>query len=548
MQANLGALVAVQPAVAERLCRPVIDEHLLVDGHGALSLRHHTIELALSLSSQERETLLENVERGTPVFLFGGGDPRLLTDLLGAGHRVTLWDRDLAMIRHVFYEVEVHAALRRGALRVAMGVDILDAIERRNELQFVAHPVLESVYRSESLLWETGLPKHLACVCTGGLFIHDVSNALRDQGYGVLPLELLRVSKEEVDYSVSRAAPELVVGINYVKGIEGLAVRQKVPVACWEIDPTTDRILPPTDDTSDFHLFTYREAQVELFEAAGFQHVTYLPLAADVSRRKPRALTGDDRERYAVAVAHVGSSMDAQARRFERAYLQAYTAWGGGTPQAQAEGRRIMESILATQALDPCNYTIDQLMAEQLGEFMADMNARRPELNVTYWLAEMAARDKRLEMMRRLAPHGAHVWGDPGWQTLERDGVVVRGRANHGLELNNIYSSAQIQIDIGRIYQSDIVTMRVFDVLACGGFLLAEWSPALERAFDVGEEIEAWRTPQELEEKVAHYLAHPLEREAIAQAGLHAVRDRHRMRQRVHDIVTSTMSPRVALS
>ncbi|MBD90769.1 MAG: hypothetical protein CL940_10555 [Deltaproteobacteria bacterium] len=196
-----------------------------------------------------------------------------------------------------------------------------------------------------------------------------------------------------------------------------------------------------------------------------------------------------------------------------------------------------MDEILAAQRAEPCRYMVDTLMRERLGGFMAAMAERRPELDITNWLAEIAARDKRLDMMRRLARFDAHVWGDPGWQALEAHGVSYRGRAAHGDELTKIYAAAQVQIDIGRIYQSDIITMRVFDVLACGGFLLAEHSEALASSFELGVELVSWRTPEDLEEKVAYYLENPEEREAIAQRGLSAVRDRHRMRQRVKRIV-----------
>jgi spore maturation protein CgeB len=537
MEANLGALATVQRPVAERLCGPVVDDHLTLSPSGGAMLEHRTRTLSLALDDATRASLLEELEEGVEVFLFGAGEPQLLLDALRAGHKVTLWDRDLALIRHLFYEVEIHKALSTKRLRVLMGVDCLEVLERRDQYQIVAHPLLFALYASEALLWELGVPSKLVCMCTGGLFIEDVAEALRDLGFGVLPLELIRVGKAEIDHTVSRAHPALILAINYVKGIEALGSRHRIPVACWEIDPTTDRILPSAGTTKWLHLFTYREAQVTAFAAAGFQRVTYLPLAANVSRRKPRACTPDEQQRYAVNVAHVGSSMDTQARHFEASYLQAYKAWRGGTAEAEAQGRQIMDEILASQRAEPCRYHVDAMMTERLGDFMAAMAERRPELDITNWLAEMAARDKRLEMMARLASFDPHVWGDPGWKSLEDRGVSYRGRAAHGDELTKIYSAARVQIDIGRIYQSDIVTMRVFDVLACGGFLLAEHSEALESCFDIGVELESWRSPEELESKVAYYLENSSEREAIAQRGLSAVRDRHRMRQRVKQIV-----------
>jgi len=76
-------------------------------------------------------------------------------------------------------------------------------------------------------------------------------------------------------------------------------------------------------------------------------------------------------------------------------------------------------------------------------------------------------------------------------------------------------------------------------VLACGGFLIAERSEALEELFEVGVELEAYSTLEELHELVAHYLAHPEEAQAMALRGLKAVRERHDVRSRLRHMLSS---------
>ena len=87
-------------------------------------------------------------------------------------------------------------------------------------------------------------------------------------------------------------------------------------------------------------------------------------------------------------------------------------------------------------------------------------------------------------------------------------------------------------MDVNRIYQPEAIPMRVINVMACGGFLIAEHSDSIEELFEVGKEVETYRTIDELESKVAHFLAHPGEAREIAQRGLAAVRERHTMRIR----------------
>jgi len=63
------------------------------------------------------------------------------------------------------------------------------------------------------------------------------------------------------------------------------------------------------------------------------------------------------------------------------------------------------------------------------------------------------------------------------------------------------------------------VKVRDFEVPLAGGFYLVEDMPEHREFFDVGKEIETWRTVGELLDKVRYYLSHEHERRAIAEAG-----------------------------
>lgn len=70
------------------------------------------------------------------------------------------------------------------------------------------------------------------------------------------------------------------------------------------------------------------------------------------------------------------------------------------------------------------------------------------------------------------------------------------------------------------------IKARVFEVPGAGGFLLSEWAPGIEQLYDVGREIDVFRTPGELLRKVQFYLANPAERDGCANAAhLRTVRE-----------------------
>ena len=129
---------------------------------------------------------------------------------------------------------------------------------------------------------------------------------------------------------------------------------------------------------------------------------------------------------------------------------------------------------------------------DELGDFLDALHASGEREDPLALAAQIAAAEKRLCYLRALAASGSgelSVWGDDGWSALEGSGARQRGYAGHRHELTRIYASAGINVDIGRLYQSDIVTLRVFEVLACQGFLLAEHGPTDQRAAGIADRL-----------------------------------------------------------
>ncbi|HVF34003.1 MAG TPA: glycosyltransferase, partial [Candidatus Saccharimonadia bacterium] len=68
---------------------------------------------------------------------------------------------------------------------------------------------------------------------------------------------------------------------------------------------------------------------------------------------------------------------------------------------------------------------------------------------------------------------------------------------------------------------------RTFEVPGSGGFLLTDRVAHLERYFEVGREIAAFSSREELIEQLRFWLDHPDERAAVAEAGYRRVRAEH---------------------
>jgi hypothetical protein len=66
---------------------------------------------------------------------------------------------------------------------------------------------------------------------------------------------------------------------------------------------------------------------------------------------------------------------------------------------------------------------------------------------------------------------------------------------------------------------SNDINYRTFETTGCGTMLLTNYTPGLERLFDIGKEIVVYNNLDDLDSKVKYYLENEEEREIIAKAG-----------------------------
>jgi spore maturation protein CgeB len=530
LAANLKALSARNPELAERICLPVQGDHVELPADGPPMYRIHRSWRPFALVGEPLEASLASAPPDGDVLLFGVGLGEQLDRLLGrAAGRVVAWDRDPWMLRLLLTARDWSRSIRKGQLQLRLGSDLLDELAAGRPV--VLHPFFAERYEAERRLLDEGLGARRALVCAGTLFVEEIADALRADGFSVGVWEPARLASEELALAARRWTPELVVSVNHVHGLAEACRQLDLPLVVWEIDPATDALRPTTAGDSAF-VFTWRRAQVAEWKAAGFGQTWHLPLAADTGRRHPVEVD----ERYVSPIAFVGSSMVEQGRLFRERILADWVLWQGGSPtDAIAEGSERLERVLDRHRDDYSNCRVEELALEEMGDFVRARRARGRD--PVALIAEMVGADKRIAWVANLGQVGATVWGDEGWEFVQQYGVRWKGPAGHRDELNRVYCGAGINLDIGRIYQSDIITMRVFDVMACGGFVLAEHSDHLDELFTPGVELDSYRSLEELLGKVEHYLEHPDEARAIAARGLEAVRSKHTIDGRVRHML-----------
>jgi len=340
---------------------------------------------------------------------------------------------------------------------------------------------------AESLGWETAA---VQSVMVGNLTRDDVRNLFTALG---------------------EFKPDFVLTSNYAgMDIEGLFARfledARIPYVSWFTD-TPRMILYDRKVHPSYYAVaaTWERGYTQHFLDLGFQHVLYMPLATD-----PALFAGSPSATPSRRLAFVGTSMTEQANEaWEKLAhrpevvraIQEATDDGRVTRAAFAEGVRAI--------LDPA--LLDTLDTSE---------RRNAELAIVY----EATRRQRTAMVRRLALFDVEVRGDAHWAAMTRH---AGGPVGYYDDLAPFYRDTAINLNSTSVQMESAVNQRVFDCPAAGGFLITDAQADIEDLFDPETEAVTYRSLDELEDKVAHYLAHPDERLPIIERAQRRVAAHH---------------------
>lgn len=108
----------------------------------------------------------------------------------------------------------------------------------------------------------------------------------------------------------------------------------------------------------------------------------------------------------------------------------------------------------------------------------------------------------------------------------------VRGQAL-GDSMMNVISAARIALNTHGDFMRYGGNMRLFECAGAGVFQMVDNRPAVREWFTVGEHVAVYHDTRDLQEQVAYYLAHPQERQRMAEACLAHVRTHHTYDKRV---------------
>jgi spore maturation protein CgeB len=105
------------------------------------------------------------------------------------------------------------------------------------------------------------------------------------------------------------------------------------------------------------------------------------------------------------------------------------------------------------------------------------------------------------------------------------------------LEKAKAFNAAKVVLNTMHYAEIEGVNCRLFEAAGCGAFQIADRKPALAELLEPEREVVTFRTRQELKEKVDYYLAHPEERQEIADRAYARAHREHTYEHRLNRVL-----------
>ncbi len=320
-----------------------------------------------------------------------------------------------------------------------------------------------------------------------------------------------------------------------------------VSVLDWHFSPDSPVFErgPPALAPEALFLFPCGPEQAVPLRERGLPHVEPIPFGVDAERFRPMELSRKDQKRFSAPVCFIGTPLVNDGNDGYRALAKGVALTRQKLPPDQVPVadrlKALLDELVARQVEDLFRYRLPEIVPVLEEKyrvrffFPPAMESERETLMIQ--VGVHLSMLQRVSVARRLAPLGLAVYGPLEWKTLGIPDLDYRGEAPWAMDLPKAISGAAINVNVSKIMFETGVGPRLFEVLACGGFLLSNRNAGISELFEDGQDLVFYENLDDLEEKVRYYLAHPEERRRIGEHGRRTVVEKHTLLHRAQRIV-----------
>ena len=326
----------------------------------------------------------------------------------------------------------------------------------------------------------------------------------------------------------------LVFSINFFPSLSDTCNIFHIPYAGWSVDSPVLELYNKSIKNPCNYIFLFDRCLYQEIHPLNPGHVFYLPLASDPVHMQTSIVNNQKPDSYQSDISFVGSLYTEKCSYDKLTQPSQYlSGFLNGLMEAQLKvyGYYFVDEILTDDVIQEFKSCIPGFYSPLDAPFLSD----RTIVSQLYIGTKISALE-RVRLMKLLAaqfPVDIYTLSD----TSDIPRIHNCGSAKTLTEMPVIFRNSTINLNITSKSIRSGIPLRIWDILACGGFMITNFQAEIPEYFTPGEDMETYESPEDLVEKCRYYLEHPKRAREIGENGLENIRKHHTYLHRLETIL-----------
>ncbi len=331
---------------------------------------------------------------------------------------------------------------------------------------------------------------------------------------------------DAVVMGMEKSNADIIFSINYYPALSEIARVYKLLYYSWIVDAPVLELYSKTIKNRCNRLFIFDSELYREISVYNPYNIFYLPLAADCDfyQNAIRNASLSDVEKYTHNISFVGSLYTEKCPYDKVKNLSPkISGYLHGIMKAQEKiyGYYFVEELLSDELVDEFvkNYDGYYLAGEE------DLLTKKRTL-AQFYIGNKIIAMERVDTFKYLSEK-FEVDIYTASDTKEIPKLKNHGTIMTHTQMPIVFNKSTINLNPTSKPIRSGIPLRIFDLLACEGFVLCNYQSDLLNEFLQGEELDIYSSIEELEEKIRYYLSHTDVCREIAHNGYEKVSKRH---------------------
>jgi spore maturation protein CgeB len=316
-----------------------------------------------------------------------------------------------------------------------------------------------------------------------------------------------------------------IFSINFFPSVSDVCNIWGIPYLCLIVDSPVLELFSTSLANPCNKVFLFDRQLYNDFHHINPDGIFHIPLATNVRDNYATATMASaaDRARFSSDISFIGSLYSEKCLYNQITLPEKMRGYVDGLIEAQllVYGYNFIEECVTPELIEAfCK------VRPELINFPDSMKVDTKAVIAQHIISVKVAEQERLRYLKALSEH-FNVDLYTGSDTYSMPLIHNRGFAKTNTEMPIIFHQSKINLNLTAKSIRSGLSLRIFDVLGCEGFLITNYQAELPEHFNIGEDLEAYSSLDDLMGKCEYYLSHDKERREIAHNGFEKVKKYH---------------------